>query len=162
MKTYRTPIYPALMLRVGSKNVKASGGLFEIEDEDVEAFEALVAQRPHYRIRAYPETDTSPDPDELGIVEMRRQGLDEPDPVPVAGAEHGLQTRDEPMSESERHPENAKVRTVDSMTPQELGKALMDRKLPTTGDIPALRERLAAALNEENPGSVPTGGPDAA
>lgn len=155
MKVYRTPIYPALMVKLGEKSIKASGGLFDIEDEDVAAFEKFIAKRPHYRITPYAgDPNTSPDPDNLGERELIRQnGGVLPEPVPNP---HGEVTQPEPISASERQPEI--VETPESLANYSndyLRAQLTERGLPAGGNHSQLVQRLADAME------LQTGGPDA-
>jgi hypothetical protein len=138
MKTYRSPIYPALAIRLPGtgRNMKATGGYFEIADEDVEAFEKVMAERPHYQV-------TSSD----GRAIATDTGA-----AATPGAEHGTVTRPEPMSASEQHPELASVETLETLTVPQLRERLEGLELDTTGTKNVLINRLAEATN------VPTGG----
>lgn len=136
MKIYKTPLYPALMARLpgeGRRNVKAAGGYFNVADEDVADFEAFVAQRPHYQISAV-ASDPAPS-DEPG---------DAVDPV---GSEHGVVVQPEPITESERHPEQVTVESLDSLTVPVLRERLQGLGLDDQGRKAVLVKRLADATN---------------
>ena len=140
MKTYRSPIYPALMIRLpgdGRRSVKASGGYFNVEDDDVEAFEKVIAARPEYRIAPV---------DGNGNVTI---------PADAAGVStFGLETarsvkQPEPVSEIEVHPEMASEPIdLDKLNVPELRERLEGLGLDSTGRKAVLVERLQAASDE--------------
>lgn len=116
MKTYKSPVYPALMIRLpgdGRRNIKASGGVFNVPDEDVKAFEKLIAARPHYKI------------------------------TPADGTAPASPTR---ITDVEKNPEEAKVVTPDSMSKAALVEALEARGIATSGNRSVLIQRLKDAI----------------
>lgn len=145
MKTYRSPVYPALMINIGDgRKAKAAGGYFEVEDEDVDAFEAIIKERPQYRIVEQargrgPETD---------------EGAVSGTLTTASGDPHGTVKQPEPMSESEMHPENVSIETLDSLKVPELRERLEKLGLDSTGRKAVLVNRLAEATN------TPTGDPE--
>lgn len=79
MNTYRSPNYPALMIRIPDtgRNIKATGGVFTVADEDVEAFEKVIAARPHYKIELIkaevPEEGTAESLEALTVPVLRER-----------------------------------------------------------------------------------------
>lgn len=134
MKTYRSPVYPALTMKLpeAGKSVKASGGYFNVDDENVEEFESLIAKRRHYRIVP---------------VEENPKVIDAPvESIPTTAAD-GIVVQPEPISESERHPENVQVESLEQLKVPELKERLEALGLSTEGLKNDLIERLAAATD---------------
>lgn len=145
MKTYRSPVYPALAVRVGDHNVKASGGYFTIEDEDVEAFEAFIANRPLYRIEEAAGRDRSEDTRVAGVTGTLTTTSGKA--TTAAGDPHGAVNHPEPMSDSERHPETVKIESFEAMNVPTLRARLEEIGEDSRGNKPQLIERLVAATN---------------
>lgn len=122
MKTYRSPVYPALMINLGTHMAKARGGLFEIDDEDVATFEALIAKSPHYRVEAV-------EADEAAAIAAS--------PPDVVGGVVGTLT-------SPKAPDRTAV-AAPRPTRAELSAELESLGLPTDGNVPDLEARLAEA-----------------
>ena len=129
MKTYESPVYPALWLRLpkSGSTVKATGGYFNVNDADVAEFEEIVAKRPHYKVKAADAAE------------------------PVAGehettpTDHGTVTQPEPMTDVERRPEGAKIEQLEQLKVPELQARLEAMGLSTEGKKAALIQRLAEA-----------------
>ena len=135
MNIYRSPLYPALMIRLpgdGRRNVKASGGIFNVAERDVEDFEAIIAKRPHYKIElvstanAEPATDSS-----LEVTEETADTVVQP----------------EPMSESELEPEKVTVESLEALNVPVLRERLQGLGLPDDGRKAVLVKRLADAMD---------------
>lgn len=149
MKTYKTPLYPALMARLpgeGRRNVKAAGGYFNVADEDVADFEKFIAARPHYRIVAVEDTtDRGP----VGGSTDGETVVPAPDPemTTADGSEHGIVIQPEPTSESELHPERVSVEMLEQLNVPTLKERLEGLGLATDGRKAVLVKRLADATN---------------
>lgn len=142
MNIYRSPLYPALMIRLpgdGRRNIKASGGLFNVASEDVEAFEALIAERPHYKIEL---VGTQEDIEEQHgvITDDGSQTLN------VDSTKVDSVTQPEPMSISERWPELVSVESIEALNVPTIQERLRDAGLPDDGRKAVLVQRLADAL----------------
>jgi hypothetical protein len=144
MKIYRTPLYPALMVRLpgpARRSVKASGGYFNVPDEDVESFEKFIAARPQYQIV---ESEGSVLP---GTRTATTGPVNPYDPASADGAPQGVQTAPEPMSDSERNPEKVKVESLENLTVPTLRARLAGLGLPSDGGKTTLVKRLADATD---------------
>lgn len=151
MKTYRTPLYPALAVRLPGgdrRTVKAAGGYFNVKDEDVADFEAIMAKRPHYRVTAVDA------PEQRGpIGGSTADGetvVPAPDAAEVAdadGSEHGVVVQPEPVSLSNLHPELVSVEMLEQLNVPTLKARLEERGLATDGRKAVLIQRLAEATN---------------
>jgi hypothetical protein len=138
MKIYKSPVYPALMIHVpvadgGRRPVKASGGYFNVPDDLTDGFEAVVAERPQYRIE-YVGTGAEPESDAT-------------QPTDAEGSENGIVVQPEPVSESEKNPEMATVETLEQLNVGQLKERLEGLGLPTDGRKAVLVKRLADATN---------------
>ena len=144
MNTYRSPVYPALMINLGDgRKVKAAGGYFEVEDEDVSRFEEIMRERPQYRI-VQQSRESRRDEGVTGTM----TSLDgEPAPTTAAGDPHGTVTQPEPMSAAERHPELVTVETLEALNVPTLRERLQGLGLDDTGRKAVLVRRLAEATN---------------
>lgn len=152
MNRYRSPLYPALMVRLpgeGRRNIKAAGGVFNVAEEDVEAFEAFVAERPHYKIEL-----VGTQADETPTATLN-----------VSGADTGSVTPPEPASDSEKDPSLVVAPTVEALKVPELRERLEAAGLPSEGRKPELVERLTSAITAGEAAGVETtdeSGPDTA
>lgn len=177
MKTYKTPVYPALAVRLpgeGRRTVKAAGGFFNVADEDVADFEAVMAKRPHYRITAVeapPAEDRAPigaatdgrevvpttEADEIDTeIDATDDAADEV--TDADGSEHGIVVQPEPISESERHPETVTVEMLEQLNVPTLRERLEAKGLPSDGRKAVLVQRLAEAT--DTPTGVSDGSTD--
>ncbi len=127
MKTYDSPVYPALMVKLPSGSLKAMGGVFHVPADQVDEFEAFVAERPHYQIRYTGTTEDA-----------------EPEPIGPDIATSDTITQPEPMSAGEKHPELAAFDpdALGDKTNAELNDMLETRGLPTGGTKAELIARL--------------------
>lgn len=136
MNIYRSPLYPALMVRLpgdGRRNIKASGGVFNVADADVEAFEAFIAARPHYQITLTGTQEEQPDAASATSLETTTDNT-------------GTVTPPEPMSESEKHPELVSVESIEALNVPTLQERLQGLGLPFDGRKAVLVKRYADAL----------------
>lgn len=162
MKTYKSPVYPALMVRLpgeGRRSVKAAGGYFNVEDDDVPAFEALMAKRPHYRIREVhadlgrqiggqaDETGTVAPAPESDVDDEIDAADDAADAADADGSEHGIVVQADGVTDVERHPEMVSIEMLEALNVPTLRARLEERGLPTDGRKAVLVKRLADATN---------------
>lgn len=133
MKTYKSPVYPALMVRLPSdrRAIKAEGGFFNVKDADVDEFEAWANTYPHYRIEY---VGTAPEPEHGAVAEGQ-----------VTAEPHGVTVTEPGITEVERHPEMAKLDLIDNRSNAELRTELKALGQPTSGNRDALLARLAEA-----------------
>jgi hypothetical protein len=136
MKVYRSPVYPAIQVRLGNRRIRATAGYVNVQDADVETFEEWAAKRPHYKI-------TDEDGNLITRRDPRRERRAEERPpedrVFVAPG----------ITESEANPEMVSEQSVDSLSVPELRDALREKGLPTTGNRAVLIDRLAKADEED-------------
>jgi hypothetical protein len=159
MQTYRSPVYPALMVKLPGetrRDVKASGGYFQVEDEDVEAFEAFIATRPHYRItpadapgpwneRRVVSPDATDDEASDALSEEEQAAAE------AARVADNAVTQPEAITDIERHPENVAEENLDSFSIEELQAILTEMGLETNGRKAVLIKRIVAAREADAP-----------
>ena len=142
MNIYRTPLYPALMIRLpgdGRRNIKASGGLFNVADEDVEAFEKVVAERPHYKIELVSRQEDQPE-------QSGQISADGTVTLQTAAGEVDSVVQPEAISESEREPEKVTLAEIESRNVPTLQERLQGLGLPDDGRKAVLVKRYADAI----------------
>lgn len=138
MKVYKSPVYAALMIHIPGPNgeragsVKAAGGFFNVPDSLVDGFEAVIAERPHYKIEY---VGTAADPVESTAV------------TTTEGAEHGAVVPPESLTDAEKHPEKVTVESLEQLKVPELDARLEKLGLPTDGLKADKIVRLAEATN---------------
>jgi hypothetical protein len=156
MKTYRSPVYPALAVRLGDKRFKFSGGLLSVPDDDVEDLDAFAAKRPEYQITevVLEGSDAAP----AGVVTDTQTRLNGEPVTPTTVVDP------QPISESQLHPENVTTSAeyLENKTNAQLAEMLAQRGLMTGGNKAEHTARLKAALQEEeNQSRIPVTAADA-
>ncbi len=77
MATFRSTQFPALAFYIDDRLVKFAGGVLEVNDEQAEVVQSLMAASPQYGITQDGADEADPETDEPSAAEQMQEALDE-------------------------------------------------------------------------------------